>query len=112
MNDKDRNSIIEQESFKMLLEEFTREQETHNRIIVGLASAVKELSERVSLFEERSNKAKAINVNTDTATIERIISKGIMDMRCGLFRAKDQKRQSKSFRSYYFPNRTRSCFIK
>lgn len=54
MNEKERNSIIEQESFKMLLEEFTKEQEAHNKSMNELIKTIKDLSNKASGLEEKN----------------------------------------------------------
>ncbi|ANI89392.1 hypothetical protein A9P82_08855 [Arachidicoccus ginsenosidimutans] len=81
MNEKERNNIIEQESFKMLLEEFTKEQEVHNKYMNELVATINGLSTKVASLETKLHNPQPVKVHIDTATIEQVVGKGIKDMK-------------------------------
>ncbi|MGF7233317.1 hypothetical protein [Arachidicoccus sp.] len=81
MNDKNKNALIEQESFKMLLEEFTSEQEVHNQSMNELIKTLQTLTDKVAEFEGKTKNSEPIKVVVDSYSIEPIIKKAITDMK-------------------------------
>lgn len=106
----DANKLIEQESFKMLLEEFTREQEVHNKSINELIKTVKDLSDKTVQLEEKINNRQPITVHTDTTVMEKIIKNAIANMQ--IIASTKPQPITKKWQILLFPERDAKLFYK
>ncbi len=110
MNDNDTNKLIEHESFKMLLEEFTKEQEVHNKSLNELVTTVKALSDKFTQLEEKVNNRQPIIVHTDTTAMEKIIKNGITNMQ--IIACKKTQPVVKKWQLLLFPENAYPSFQK
>lgn len=94
----------------MLLEEFTKEQEAHNKSMNELVSTVKLLSDKFILLEEKVNDRQPIYVNTDTTALESIVKHGITNMQ-SIASTKPQP-VVKKWQILLFPERDTKLFYK
>ncbi len=71
-----RNNLFENESLKMLLEEFTGEQQTNNKTLDDLVKSVNQLRGKVSQIEQKLANPEPVRVTVNSDSVQNIVKEG------------------------------------
>ena len=107
---QERNYLFENESLKMLLEEFTGEQQTNNKTLDDLVKSVNQLTGKVSQMEEKLAKPEPVQVRVNTDPVQRIVKDGITTIK--LLAAAKPRPQVRKFQVLLFPEHDAKVFYK
>ena len=107
---QEKSNLFENESLKMLLEEFTGEQQTNNKILDDLVKSVNQLTGKVSQMEEKLAKPEPVLVTVDTEAMQKIVKEGISTMK--VLAAAKPRPLVRKFRVLLFPERDAKLFYK
>jgi hypothetical protein len=100
----------EKDTLQLVLEEYTQEQVGNTKAVNDLITVVNGLTGKIKEFEEKIEKPKAVNVSTDTRTIQDIVRKGIIEI--SLTVAAQPKSIVKKFQILLFPEQDAKLFYK
>lgn len=109
MNEEKAN-LFENESLKMLLEEFTGEQQTNNKTLDDLVKSVNQLTGKVSQIEEKLAKPEPVKVTVNTNRVQKIVREGIATMK--LLAAAKPRPLVRKFQILLFPEQDARLFYK
>jgi hypothetical protein len=98
----------EKDTLQLVLEEYTQEQVGNTKAVNDLITVVNGLTGKIKEFEEKIEKPKAVNVSTDTRTIQDIVRKGIIEI--SLTVAAQPKSIVKKFQILLFPEQDAKLF--
>jgi hypothetical protein len=107
---QERNNLFENESLKMLLEEFTGEQQTNNKILDDLVKSVNQLTGKVSQMEEKLAKPKLVQVTVNTEAVQKIVKEGITTIK--VLAAAKPRPLVRKIRVLLFPEQDARLFYK
>lgn len=107
---QEKTNLFENESLKMLLEEFTGEQQTNNKTLDDLVKSVNQLTGRVSQIEEKLAKPEPIQVTVNTEAVQKIVKEGITTMK--LLSAAKPRPLVRKFQVLLFPEQDARLFYK
>jgi len=105
-----KNNLFENEVLKMLLEEFTGEQQTNNKTLDDLVKSVNQLTGKVSQMEEKLAKPEPVQVTINIEAVQKIVKEGITTMK--LLSAAKPRPLVRKFRVLLFPERDARLFYK
>lgn len=107
---QEKNNLFENESLKMLLEEFTGEQRTNNKTLDDLVKSVNQLTGKVSQMEEKLAKPEPVHVMVNTEAVQKIVKEGITTMK--LLSAAKPRPLVRKFQVLLFPEQDARLFYK
>jgi len=107
---QEKNNLFENESLKMLLEEFTGEQQTNNKTLDDLVKGVNQLTGKVSQMERKLVKPEPVKATVNTEAVQKVVNEGIATMKV-LAAAKPHPLVRK-FQVLLFPERDAKVFYK
>ncbi|UKJ07929.1 hypothetical protein [Solitalea lacus] len=105
-----KTETIAKETLEIVLEEFTKEQQTINQTVNDLISAVNELNGKFDSFQKKRSLTENNAVKIDIMPIQEIIKSGIVDMK--LIVGSQPKSIIKKFQILLFPEQDAKLFYK
>ena len=107
---QERNNLFENEALKMLLEEFTGEQQTNNKTLDDLVKSVNQLSDKVSQMEEKLAKPEPVQVTVNADRVQKTVNDGIATMK--VLAAAKPRPLVRKFQILLFPEQDARLFYK
>jgi len=104
-----RNNLFENESLKMLLEEFIGEQQTNNKTLDDLVKSVNQLRGRVFQIEQKLAKPEPVRITVNTDPMQKIVKEGITTIK--LLSAAKLRPLVRKFQVLLFPERIKRQLI-